>query len=710
MSYAAVWLNGHLVGGWPYGYNGWRLDLTPYVVPGGVNQLAIRLDNPPESSRWYPGGGLYRNVWLTKADPVHVAQWGTYVTTPAVSPASATVKLQVAIDNASAADRPIEVSTAIYALDPTGHRTGAIVANIRPVGAIVAGHGTGNVEGMATIANPRLWGPPPGQQPNLYVAVTSVTSAGKVVDRYETRFGVRTIGYDPDHGIIVNGQAVPLRGVNDHHDLGALGAAFNARAAERQLELLRDMGVNALRMSHNPPAPELLELADRMGFLVIDEVFDVWYRKKTPLDTHLIFADWHEQDLRAMLRRDRNDPSIILWSIGNEVGEQYTGEDGAKVARELVGIVREEDPTRQTMTAMNYAKADMALPAAVDTISLNYQGAGVRAFPGQFPAFRAKFPNKLIFSSESASALSSRGDYQFPVPGTISGSVRPGSGGDPISHQVSGYELFAADFGSSPDRAFAAEDQYPYVAGEFVWSGFDYLGEPTPYYTSRSSYSGILDLAGFKKDRFYLYQARWRPDLPMAHILPHWTWPERIGQVTPVHVFTSGDEAELFVNGVSQGRKKKAPYEYRFRWDYVTYAPGELKVVTYKAGKPWATDVVRTAGTPAKLEATPDRAAIRADGADLSFITVRIADRDGNTAPRADNRIRFTITGPGEIVATDNGDATSFEPFQSPERKAFNGLCLVIVRSKPGEKGAIRVSAQAEGLQGASVTLQSRAD
>jgi beta-galactosidase len=708
MSYAAVWLNGHLVGGWPYGYNGWRLDLTPYVVPGGVNQLAIRLDNPPESSRWYPGGGLYRNVWLTKADPVHVAQWGTYVTTPTVSPSSATVKLQVAIDNASAVDRPVEVSTAIYALGPNGHRTGAVVANVRPVGAIIAGHATGHVEGMATIANPHLWGPPPGQQPNLYVAVTSVTSAGKIVDRYETRFGIRTIGYDPDHGIIVNGQAVPLRGVNDHHDLGALGAAFNTRAAERQLELLRDMGVNALRMSHNPPAPELLELADRMGFLVIDEVFDVWYRQKTPLDTHLIFADWHEQDLRAMLRRDRNDPSIILWSIGNEVGEQYTGDDGARVARELVGIVREEDPTRQTMTAMNYAKADMPLPTAVDTISLNYQGAGVRAFPGQFPAFRAKFPDKMIFSSESASALSSRGDYQFPVPGMISGPVRPGSGGDPISHQVSAYELFAADFGSSPDRAFAAEDQYPYVAGEFVWSGFDYLGEPTPYYTSRSSYSGILDLAGFRKDRFYLYQARWRPDLPMAHILPHWTWPERIGQVTPVHVFTSGDEAELFVNGASQGRKKRAPYEYRFRWDYVTYAPGELKVVTYKAGKPWATDVVQTAGASARLEATPDRAAIRSDGADLSFITVRVADRDGNTAPRADDRIRFTITGPGEIVATDNGDATSFEPFQSPARKAFNGLCLVIVRSKPGERGAIIVSAQADGLTGASVTLQSR--
>jgi beta-galactosidase len=707
MSYAAVWLNGRLVGGWPYGYSSWRVDLTPYVVPGGRNQLAIRLDNPPESSRWYPGGGLYRNVWLTKTDPLHVGQWGTYLTTPEVSASSATVRLEVTIDNDSRRDASVEVATRIHALDAAGRGTGDVVASLAPVVARVPAGGSVKVEGVTTIANPRLWGPPPEQQPNRYVAVTTVTSAGKVVDRYETRFGVRAIRFDPDTGVHVNDQRVILNGVNQHHDLGALGAAFNVRAARRQLEMLQDMGANALRMSHNPPAPELLELADQMGFLVIDEVFDTWLSKKTPLDTHLLFPDWHEPDLRAMLRRDRNSPSIILWSVGNEVGEQYAGEQGAAVARELVEIVRQEDPTRLTMTAMNFAKADMPLPATVDVIALNYQGTGVRSLPSQFPAFRARFPNKVIFSSESASALSSRGEYQFPVSGSISGPVRPGSGGDPKTRQVSAYELYAADFGSSADRAFAAQDQHPYVAGEFVWSGWDYLGEPTPYYTSRSSYSGIIDLAGFKKDRFYLYQARWRPDLPMAHILPHWTWPERVGEVTPVHVFSSGDEAELFVNGQSQGRKKRAPYEYRFRWDYVVYAPGELKVVTYKDGKEWAVAVMRTAGAPARLEATPDRAMILDDGRDLSFVTVRVADRNGETAPRADNRIAFTVEGPGEIVATDNGDPTSFEPFPSTERNAFNGLCLVIVRAKPGRTGMIRLKAESGALQGASVTLRS---
>jgi beta-galactosidase len=398
---------------------------------------------------------------------------------------------------------------------------------------------------------------------------------------------------------------------------------------------------------------------------------------------------------------------VILWSVGNEVGEQYTGEEGAAVARKLVDIAREEDSSRPTMTAMNWAKADMPLPGTVDVISLNYQGSGIRSLPGQFPAFRTKFPEKVILSSESAAAVSTRGEYQFPVPGVNSAPVRPGAGGDPKTKQVSAYELFTADFGSSADRAWAAQDQNPYVAGEFVWSGWDYLGEPTPYNASRSSYFGIIDLAGFKKDRFYLYQSRWRPELPMAHILPHWTWPERAGEVTPVHVFSAADEAELFVNGKSQGRRKKALYEYRLRWDYVTYEPGEVTVVTYKDSKEWATSSLKTAGAPAKLEMTADRAKIRADGLDLSFVTVRIADKAGLTAPRAGDRIKFTLEGPGEIVATDNGDPTSFESFQSPERKAFNGYCLAIVRAKPGQPGKLVLRAESGSLQGAAVTLQS---
>jgi beta-galactosidase len=707
MSYASVWVNGHLAGGWPYGYNAFRIDLTPWLRPGGPNQLAIRLDNPPESARWYPGAGLYRDVWLTKTAPVHVGQWGVTVTTPEATAASARVSWRIALDNDGTAAATATVTTDLYALDDAGHAVGKPVATA--VSAPVAVNpGTGaTVSGSTVVAHPLLWGPPPTQRPHRYLLVATVRQDGRVVDREETPFGIRTVRFDPDRGIVVNGEHIPLRGVNNHHDLGALGAAFNVRAAERQLRIMRAMGANALRMSHNPPDPQLLDLADRMGFLVMDEVFDSWNRKKTPLDFHLIFPDWHEQDLRAMIRRDRNHPSIILWSVGNEVGEQYTGEDGAAVGRELVAIAHDEDPTRPATTAMNYAKADMPLPRVMDVVALNYQGTGIRTLPGQFPLFRAAFPDKVILHSESASALSSRGEYQFPVPGVLSAAVRPGAGGDPATRQVSAYELFAADFGASADRAFASLDENPYVAGEFVWTGFDYLGEPTPYYDARSSYSGIVDLAGFPKDRYFLYQSRWRPEVPMVHVLPHWTWPERVGQVTPVHVFTSGDEAELFVNGKSQGRQKKAPYAYRLRWDYVTYEPGEITVVAYKDGRAWARETVRTAGAPAALRADADRTALASDGRDLAFVTVRIVDKDGVPAPRARDRVRFSVDGPAELIATDNGDPTDFTPFPSPERAAFNGLVLGIVRARAGAGGTITVRAAGAGLESTVVTLRS---
>lgn len=706
MSYATVWLNGRLVGGWPYGYNSWRLDLTPYVVPGGRNMLAIRLDNPQASARWYPGGGLYRDIWLTKTSRVHVAQWGGVITTPKVNAKAATISLALSIDNDARSAAKVEVRTAIYPLDAAGRPAARPVARIEPLRTEIAAGASATLNGVAELSSPRLWGPPPTQTPNRYVAVSILLENGREIDRYETPFGIRSVRYDPDRGLIVNGEAIRIRGVNNHHDLGALGAAFNRRAAERQLEILRDMGANAIRMSHNPPDPALLELTDAMGFLVMDELFDSWERKKTPLDFHLIFADWHEADLRSMLRRDRNHPSIIMWSVGNEVGEQYTGEEGARLARALVAIAHEEDPTRPATSAMNYAKADMPMPGAFDVISLNYQGAGIRSIPGQFPAFRARYPDKMILSSESASTLSSRGEYQFPVSGSISGPVRPGSGGDPVTHQVSAYELYAADFGSSPDRVFGSDDQNPYVAGEFVWTGFDYLGEPTPYYTARSSYSGIVDLAGFPKDRFYLYQARWRPDLRFAHILPHWTWPGREGLVTPVHVFTSADEAELFVNGKSQGRRKKGAYEYRFRWDYVTYEPGELRVETWKDGKPWASESVRTVGAPARLALSVDRARIAGDGRDLAFVTVRVLDKDGRLVPGAKPPVDFTIEGPGAIVATDNGDPTDMTPFPAPHRKAFNGLALAIVKGQAGKGGGVTLHARSAGLDEASVAIR----
>ena len=589
MSYATVWLNGHLVGGWPYGYSSWRVDLTPYVTFGGENQLAIRLDNPPDSSRWYPGGGIYRHVWLTKTGPVHVGHWGTFVATRAVSAASATIDVEVTIDNALGRSAPVRIASQIFALNAAGQKMGDAVASIAPVETTVAAGASATVKTSVVMANPRLWGPPPHQQPNRYVAVTTVSQDGRVADAYETRFGIRAVRFEPDSGIFVNGERIQLNGVNQHHDLGPLGAAFNRRAAQRQLELLRDLGCNAIRTSHNPPAPELLELTDEMGFLVMDEAFDCWVRGKTPNDYHLLFPDWHEQDLRALVRRDRNHPSVLLWSVGNEVGEQYTGGEGAALAQQLCAIVHQEDPTRPATCAMNYAKPDMPLPAVLDVISLNYEGQGIRdrpefigteriRMPPQYDAYRANFPHKVILSSETASAFSSRGVYLFPVSKEISALVRDGQGGDPTTCQVSAYELYAVDYGASPDKVFASLDRHPFVAGEFVWTGWDYLGEPTPYDPARSSYSGIIDLAGFKKDGFYLYQAHWRPDLPMAHILPHWTWPDRVGQVTPVHVFTSGDEGELFLNGRSLGRKKMGPYEYRLRWDDVVYAAGHAQV------------------------------------------------------------------------------------------------------------------------------------
>lgn len=710
MSYATVWLNGRLVGGWPYGYASWNLDLTANLQFGGDNQLVIRLDNPPESARWYPGAGLYRNVWLTKTRPVHVAQWGTFVRTPVVSAKTATVELDVSIDNDDVKPQSVDVATDIHALDEKGRRMGRAVASIAARKIEVAAGSAASVSGSALVNNPRLWGPRPHQQPHRYVAVTTVKQGGQLIDRYETRFGIRSLRFDPVTGIYVNDQRVPIRGVNNHHDLGALGAAFNYRAAERQLEILQEMGVNAVRMAHNPPAPELLELTDRMGLLVVDEIFDSWERKKTPLDFHLVFPDWQEPDLRAMLRRDRNHPSVILWSVGNEVGEQYTGEEGAVIARRLHNITREEDSTRPTLNAMNWAKPDMPISGVFDVIGLNYQGEGIRQdpefegterirTPPQYDPFHARFPGKVILSTETASAASSRGVYLFPVSKRASEPIRDGRGGDSVAHQVSSYELHAVDFGSSADKVFASLDRHPFVAGEFVWNGWDYLGEPTPYYTSRSSYTGMIDLAGFPKDRFYLYQARWRPDLPMAHILPHWTWPERAGQVTPVHVFTSGDEGELFINGKSQGRRKKAPFEYRLRWDDVVYEPGEVKVVSYRNGREWAASSVKTADEAATLEMKADRSTIRADGSDLSFVTVRIADRNGSTVPRADNRLRFTIDGPGEIVATDNGDSTNLEAFPSRERNAFNGYCLVIIRGQAGRAGTITLRAESPTLQ-----------
>jgi len=704
MSYATVWLNGKFVGGWPYGYASWRVNLTPYLNFGGDNVVAIRLDNPPNSSRWYPGGGIYRNVWLEKTAPVHLTHWGVYVTTPQVSADAATVKIQASVDNDADADATVTLKKEIFELNADGSK-GKSIAALSVDGIKIAAHQSQPSDGRIKFSNPKLWSL---EKPQRYVVVTSVLQDGKTIDSLETPFGIRTIEFTVDNGFLLNGKRVPINGVCDHSDLGALGSAINTRGLERQVEILKEFGCNAIRTSHNPPSPELLDICDRLGMLVMDESFDCWQRGKTRNDYQLLFNDWHEKDWRAELRRDRNHPSIILWSIGNEVNEQ-----GVKskfwIPAELTRIAHEEDPTRPTTSANSDVNAGFnGFAANEDVFGYNYK-------PGDYGRFRTANPNQPLFGSETASCVSSRGEYFFPVTNNKNGGRS--------NNQMSSYDLYAPPWATPPDTEFAGQEKNPFVAGEFVWTGFDYLGEPTPYdRTSRSSYFGIVDLDGFPKDRFYLYQAHWRPDFPMAHILPHWNWPERAAQtitnadgsvtnrpglVTPVMVYTSGDSAELFLNGKSLGLKKKGQFEYRLRWNDVVYQPGTLKVVAYKNGKKWATDEVKTTGPAAELTLQADRNKITADGQDLSFITVTVADKSGLLVPRSNNHIIFSITGPGEIVATDDGDPTSFESFQAPEHNAFNGLALVIVRAKAGQPGTITLKAESGGLKGSSVQIKS---
>ncbi len=651
-----------------------------------------------------------------------MSQWGTYVTTPEISDKSATVKIQTDTENNSKSDATITLTTAIYPLDASGNivQSKSPIASSESSVSIKAGEKITTPQTLQ-VPEPKLWSP---KTPVLYGALTTLTQDGKVVDNYQTRFGIRTIKYDPDAGLFVNGEHFKLNGVCDHHDLGALGTAVNYRALQRQLELLRDMGCNALRTSHNPPASELLDLADQMGFMVLDEAFDTWGANKRPNDYGggNLFNVWHEQDMRAFVRRDRNHPSIVLWSIGNEIAEQNQGSNSVN-AKVLAGIVHSEDPSRPITAACNdFNSMNNGFATLLDAMGFNYK-------PDNYIRFHQLYPNEFFFATETASTISSRGEYFFPVTSSPFGTVNSrgrngqisGSQDDKV-HQMSSYDLYYPGWASSPDHEFFGQDHSPAVAGEFVWTGFDYIGEPTPWGgrndPSRSSYFGIIDLAGFPKDRFYLYQAHWRPDYPMAHIVPqNWNWPERIGQITPVHAYTSGDEAELFLNGKSLGRKKKVfdtPNDsrlngqpaYRIRWDDVPYKPGTLKVVAYKHGKKWATDTVKTTGDANRLELKPDRATIAGDGHDISYVTLRVEDQNGLMVPQSRNLIHFSVSGPGEIVATDNGDATDLAAFPNPDRKAFNGLAMVIVKAKRGERGTITVTATAEDLKSASAKIK----
>jgi beta-galactosidase len=709
MSNATVFLNGRELGGRPYGYIGFSLDLTPHLAFGGENVLAVRLAPEPESSRWYPGAGLYRHVWIDAAGPVHVDHWGTYVTTPAVDDGGATVAIRTELRNREAQPSAVTLETRI--LDAAAREVAQSTSQPTvPASAVAA------VLTRVTVPTPTRWDV---ERPYLYTAVSTVRRGDVVLDRFTTPFGIRTIEWGPNRGFVLNGRRVPIRGVCDHHDLGALGAAVNRRATERQLEILRKMGTNAIRTSHNPPSPELLEAADRLGFLVMDEAFDMWGMVKVKNGHGKYFAEWSERDLRDMIRRDRNHPSVVMWSIGNEILEQAK-EDGWKEAKRLTGICHEEDPTRPVTAGFNQPENAIKnkLADEVDIPGFNY---GVRLYA----KILADHPGWTIVGAETASCVSSRGVYHLPIEKY---EKHP-------SLQLTSYDVISPPWAYCPDVEFAGLDETPAVLGEFVWTGFDYLGEPTPYFAwdetrdekdwpAHSSYFGIVDLAGFPKDRFYLYQSQWTDGTkePMVHLLPHWNWAGREGQPIPVMAYTNAEEVELLLNGQSLGRKRKGePFvmpvgqkisddlrfttKYRLVWE-VPYAPGTLKAVAYAGGKPVATTEVKTTGVPARLVLAPDRARIRADGEDLSFVTVRVEDRDGNLVPGADNLVKFAVQGAGRIAAVDNGNAASLEPFQADQRQAFSGLALLIVRSERGSRGEIRVTATSEGLAAAGAVLR----
>lgn len=690
MCHSSVYLNGKPVGAWPYGYSSFCFELTLTLRFGGENTLAVRVDSKPFASRWYPGAGIYRNTRLVTVNPIHVAHWGTYITTPEISAEHALVRVRTVVLNQSGNPAQVELRTAIIA--PTG-RPAAVFSSKETVGDSL------QFDHALRLDNPIRWDI---DSPQSYTAISEVYENKTLVDRCETRFGIREIRFDADAGFFLNGRSVKLKGVCLHHDLGPLGIAVHKRAVERQLEIMKEMGCNALRTSHNPPAPEVLECCDRLGMLVLDEAFDEWKEWKAGKcenGYHILFDEWAEKDMRALIMRDRNHPSVIMWSIGNEICEQNF-ERGAEVAKFLRDICHDEDPTRPVTAALNIPDKAIENKFAhvLDVVGWNYRA-------NDYAQYRKAHPKWIHLATETCSCISTRGEYYFPVEEER----------DPIrdTHQVSSYDLSSPGWGYFPDIEFAAQDDCPFVMGEFVWTGFDYLGEPTPYqWPSRSSYFGIVDLCGFPKDRYYIYRSKWS-DKETLHLLPHWNWEGKEGEIVPVHCYTNYDSAELFLNGKSMGIRRKDPQSrldrYRLRWNDVNYEPGALRVVAFdKNGAPAAEKEVKTAGQAARVELTPDRPEIAADGNDISFVTTRIVDAEGNLCPRADNKLRFHLKGPGKIAAVGNGDPTGMESFGADCQKAFHGLCMLIVASVANKAGKIRITVSSDGLTDAETTIVTR--
>ncbi len=690
MSLAKVYLNGKIVGEWPYGYASFSFELTPYLQYDKENVLAVRLENKPESSRWYAGAGIYRNVRLVKTPATHVAHWGTYITTPKITSKSAEINIQTEINGVKNQQSQVRLVTDIYA--KSGEKVASVTSGQVMQGKMVFTQKT-------TIKNPKRWSL---QTPHLYTAISQVYVDNILKDEYKTTFGCRTIRFDKDKGFFLNEQPVKIQGVCMHHDLGPIGAAVNYRATQRQVEMMKEMGANAIRTAHNPPSPELVQICDSMGILLQVEAFDEWKHGKNLNGYNLYFEAWAERDIRNMVRRDRNQPSLIMWSIGNEMREQGRGQEGKDIATFLARICREEDPTRPVTAGFNnhINAIKNGLTDVVDLVGFNYK-------PHDYQSKHKENPHYVLYGSETASTVSSRGEYKFPV----KESKTPWYN----DYHVSSYDMEYPRWASTPDTEFVMQDDNEFIFGEFVWTGFDYLGEPTPYNEgtpARSSYFGIVDLAGLKKDRFYLYQSKWS-ETPVLHLLPHWNWHDRLGQNVPVFCYTNYPKAELFVNGKSMGIKQKDKSNkytrYRLMWNDVVYQPGEIKVIAYNdKNEAVAEQVIRTAGETFTVKMTPDRSTFDADGKDLSFITIDIIDKDGNLCPRANNLLFFEVTGAGKLRALCNGDPTDQTSFGSNYMRAFNGKIVATIESAK-EPGEIELKVTGGLLKSQSVIISTQA-
>ena len=698
---AKVWINGTLLGQRPYGYSSFRYDLTPYIIYGGKNVVAVRVDNSDQpNSRWYSGCGIYRHVWLNKTARIHVAHWGTHVVAEGNK-----VKVDVTVDNPDNAKFAVRNTL----LDREGRVVGKAMG----------------IKSVIKVSKPKLWS---CESPYIYTLRTEIVAGGKVVDTYETTTGFRTFKFDAAKGFSLNGKSMKINGVCQHHDLGCLGAAINEDALHRQLRILKEMGTNAIRCSHNPPAPELLAMCDTMGFIVMDESFDMWRRRKTQNDYARFFDEWAERDLTDLVLRDRNHPSILMWSIGNEVLEQWSsadadnltaeqanlilnaGHDASTLAhgeelsvnsiltRNLCAIIRRYDTTRPITAGCNEPdpKNHLFKSGALDIIGFNYHHQWVKDVP-------KNLPGKPFIFSESVSALQTRGFYMMPSDKVYKAPVEWWLPYQDPSFQCSAYDNMHASWSSTHEETWDVVKHNDFVGGQFIWTGFDYIGEPTPYgFPARSSYFGLIDLAGFPKDTYYMYQSEWT-DKQVLHLFPHWNWLE--GQDIDMWCYyNNADEVELFINGRSQGVKaKKDSHEYHLMWR-VKFEPGEVKAVARKDGKVVADKVIRTAGAPAALRLTADRTHFgkNPNGDNLAFITVEVVDKDGNLCPRAEDQIFFDVEG-GRIVGTDNGNPVSMERFKEPKRKAFNGKCLVVVATDGGD---VKLKARGYQLQGGEILIR----